>query len=585
LFGTLYLCTIFLPLHAKPQRPVFFIDSQRVYAVQPSGGLPQPAVRDHVAKADGGAKAAALKNMLDSLGFFHVRRDTVHDTVFITPGGQSIVRFLQVKSASPFSVDSLLGKKPPFPYDAGEIQVLAKKTLFIFGTRGYPFAALSISFVDTADTGRAGSGAGGYSVGVVFDVRENGRYAFSKPLFIGAIKTSRRLLSHDVTYREGDLFDLRKVEESRSRLLLRPYVSTVEVSSPAVLLEPVMTPDVMADSLRASRLDRVLVPFSCTDNMGLGVDGALSLQAGGASPASTFFGIINLSLLNLLHGGEAAQLSYNGQKDLQKLEMSLSKPYLLELPLFVSAGFGLEIRQDSYGYLHGDLTTLTDLWTVWQFGLSLTGHTVSVSSGDSLDTLVNQYQFYGADIILKRQRERYRAGAAAKGFEIRTGSGIAQTGSRQFDRWHVDCLADVHVPITRRQAVACRMKAAAIFSDPQDTLQTVELYRTGGYNSLRGYTDNEFAFKTVLFGQLEYLYYFRSEASIYIFADGGAGLGPFDEFRFDAATKMLGYGIGIRIPVAIGLASIEWARNYKEKQGLGRIHISIQNAVAAALRK
>ena len=519
--------------------------------------------------------------MLDSLGFFHARYDTLHDTIVVTPQSRSIVRWIRIKSGIALSIDSVENIRLPRPYDAGEIQAVAKKTLFVFGTKGYPFAALSIAFDDTADSVLK-QGAKGRGIGIIFDVRENGRYAFAKPLFIGTIKTSRRLLGHDIVYKEGQAFDMMRVEESRSRLLLRPYISSVEVSSPSVLLEPVMTPDSFSDSSQAARLDRVLVPFSCTDNSGLGFDGALSFQAGGQSPSNTFFGIINLSLLNLLHSGEAAQLSYNGQKDMQKLEMSLSKPFLFDFPLFASAGFGLEIKQDSYGYLHGDLTALTDLWTLWQFGLSFKGHTVSVAS-DSLDTLVNDYQFYGVDVILKRQKERYRAGTTAKGFEISTGSGIAQTGTRQFNRWHVDLMADVHVPLTMRWAIACRLKAASIFSDPLDTLQTVELYRTGGYASLRGYTDNEFAFKSVAFSQLEFLYYFRSEASIYIFADGGAGLGALSEFKLDNATKMLGYGIGIRIPVAIGLASIEWARNYKETQGLGRIHVGIQNAISAAL--
>ena len=97
--------------------------------------------------------------------------------------------------------------------------------------------------------------------------------------------------------------------------------------------------------------------------------------------------------------------------------------------------------------------------------------------------------------------------------------------------------------------------------------------------------DNEFAFSTVVYGQLEYHYYFNYFGSTYIFTDAGAGL--YDK-NSGAATsnhlqKMLGYGIGIRIPVKIGDASIEWARNYKDSRGWGRIHVSIRNAVSAGL--
>jgi len=67
-----------------------------------------------------------------------------------------------------------------------------------------------------------------------------------------------------------------------------------------------------------------------------GFEGALTFQAGGASLANSFYGVVNLSLLNILHAGETAQLSYNGQQDLQRMELSLSKPYLLNFPVFAS---------------------------------------------------------------------------------------------------------------------------------------------------------------------------------------------------------------------------------------------------------
>jgi hypothetical protein len=51
----------------------------------------------------------------------------------------------------------------------------------------------------------------------------------------------------------------------------------------------------------------------------------------------------------------------------------------------------------------------------------------------------------------------------------------------------------------------------------------------------------------------------------------------------DSRTDLLSYGIGIRIPVKIGSASIAWARNYKEKRGFGRIHVRIRNAVSSGI--
>jgi outer membrane protein assembly factor BamA len=102
---------------------------------------------------------------------------------------------------------------------------------------------------------------------------------------------------------------------------------------------------------------------------------------------------------------------------------------------------------------------------------------------------------------------------------------------------------------------------------------------------MRGYTDNEFAFKTVLYEQLEFLYYFSYTGSTYIFIDAGVGFGALSAIGVSNATKMLGYGVGIRIPVKIGDASFEWARNYKDTQSWGRIHLSLRNSISAGMTK
>jgi hypothetical protein len=67
--------------------------------------------------------------------------------------------------------------------------------------------------------------------------------------------------------------------------------------------------------------------------------------------------------------------------------------------------------------------------------------------------------------------------------------------------------------------------------------------------------------------------------------DAGIGFNENVAIRLPSATKMLGYGIGMRIPVKIGDAAIEWARNYKDTQSWGRIHIAVSNTVSTGLAK
>jgi hypothetical protein len=67
--------------------------------------------------------------------------------------------------------------------------------------------------------------------------------------------------------------------------------------------------------------------------------------------------------------------------------------------------------------------------------------------------------------------------------------------------------------------------------------------------------------------------------------DGGIGFNENAAIRIASGTKMMGYGVGMRIPVKIGDAAIEWARNYTDTQSWGRIHIAVSNNVATGPAK
>jgi hypothetical protein len=565
LYITLFLA-LFACLHCHAgQQAVLFADSSRYYVFTESKDLKSGVVRDCVRKnAAEGKKAAALRGLFDSLGFFSAHLDARGpDTIDIVAGPRTMVDSLRITGPVALNIDSIFKVKLPMPYDQGEIRMIAAKAVFLMGAKGYPFATLSVS-MSAPEPGRG--------LTIVLEEHDNGRYAFSKPLFTGNITTSRRLLEHDILFREGEPFDLRKVDQSRQRLLLRPYITSVDVAPPAVLLDAALTPAAQQS------LDKVLVPFVCQDANGLGFDGAITFSAGGASAASNFFGIVNISLLNILHSGESAEISYNGQKDYSKLSFSLAKPYLFDVPVFASGDFGLEIQAEKNGFLHGGLEGTMEFAALWQLGLGINGHEVWDTGGTSSE-------YAGVDIILSRRQERLAAGVFSEGLVIRTGSGLAHNNGRQFDRWHVDIAGGAHVPVTGRQAVACRAVAQSLFTQPDDSLQSVELYRTGGYRSIRGYADNEFAFKTVFYIQGEYLLYFSAEGAVYAFSDAGAGFGSHDQLTVESATRMFSYGIGLRIPVKIGSATVEWARNYQDTQSFGRIHVAIQNPISAALGK
>ena len=574
-------CGVFLffgvaAAHAR-NAPVSFSSPPYTCVIDTSAHLPGSIIRDCLKNPED-KRLLSLKNMFDSLGFFRPSFDTQSRTISVNPGPRSLIDSLCIKSKLPCAMDSI--EKGLFPrfYDAGEIQGLARKVLFYFGCRGSPFARLSVSLTDTQFVDIKNPNRLHKTFFITFDVQENGTYAFAKPILVGKFKTSARLIGHDIVAREGSVFDLRKVEETRQRLMLKSYISSVEPGNLKILKDTLSRKDTSDHAKTFS--GNVVEPFVISDIVGLGIDGAIAFEAGQTN-VNSLTGLFSLSLNNIFHRGEVGSFSYKGEQGFQRLEVSVSVPYLFGLSLFGSSGFGLEVQENSYGYLHGELKMLTELWPFWQGGLVLQGHEIT-RYVDSVDIASN---FEGVDFVVAREGKAYRAGLSGSDLEFKIGSGLQQSQGQQLNRWHIDLNAGAQAPFNIRYAVAGRVVCGSYLTDARDTMQVTELYRTGGYKSIRGYTDNEFAFKTVLYEQLEFLYYFSYTGSTYIFLDAGAGFNVESPVSKSGATKMLGYGVGIRIPVKIGNASFEWARNYKDTQSWGRIHISVQNSISAGMIK
>ena len=258
--------------------------------------------------------------------------------------------------------------------------------------------------------------------------------------------------------------------------------------------------------------------------------------------------------------------------------LEIGKPFIFRTPFSASGGFGLEIRQSAYGHMEGQLRVLAELRTLWQAGVGVRGHTTTTEGSDSAGA--RHLTYYGLDLIVSRQSEPTGAGARSRHLDMRTGTGIARQDDRNHTRLNVEFSIGAQRPLSRRWALAADLTTLNLVTD-ENSLPTIEMYRVDGYQSVRGYPDNEFALRTVAYAQGECRLYYSEKGSVYIFTDGGAGFsdpGAFGQAHSwtdwsAALTKLLGFGIGTRLPTRVGAMSVEWARNYQETRGLGRIHV------------
>jgi len=105
-----------------------------------------------------------------------------------------------------------------------------------------------------------------------------------------------------------------------------------------------------------------------------------------------------------------------------------------------------------------------------------------------------------------------------------------------------------------------------------------QLYNMGGYNSLRGYREDEFSSYRLGWTNYELRYRLSPDSRVYLLFDQGfLGL---DENRLK--YDIFGLGAGIKVKTRLGILGIEYALGYRDKRfsslGLGMIHAGLDIA-------
>ncbi|MDD5673782.1 MAG: hypothetical protein PHC61_06455 [Chitinivibrionales bacterium] len=551
-------------------------DSARAYFITDTTGE-LPAILSHARRPQINAKKsiAALFSLFDSLGFFNTTLDTMtKDSIRITPGKRSIIARSSLRVVNGAAVPDSLPRLPaPQAYDRGRLAAYCRELVAYYTTHGFPFARVAISLTDSILAAGSGDKTAPFAPLIaVFNIYPDLAATFAAPLIKTVNQTSIALLRHDCAFKRGQRFDSRLLLLSRQRLLARAYISEVMTEAPRLV-----PPDPRDSSSREK--NEVVIPLFVNDKQGLGLEGALAVSSG-QTARTQLSGNATITFLNVFHHGEGATILYKGDDNYQQLAATYSQPWLLNLPLFGRLSAQINIQQQEYGQSEGAAEMLTELNPYWSTGLALKAHETTLDSAAAISSNT-LYRFWGIDYILSCKGALPARNTGTSAFTLSAGTGQSIASGQSTERFQLSGVVLHQQALFSPVAILGKLVTKNFFS-AEGELPDAELYRVGGFQSIRGYAENEFAFRTVCIGQLELLYYYNNAGALYIFGDGGMGSKAY-LWRADAAgQKFFGYGLGIRIPNRLGIVSLEWARNISDVQSLGRLHFGISNAFSAA---
>lgn len=280
-------------------------------------------------------------------------------------------------------------------------------------------------------------------------------------------------------------------------------------------------------------------------------------------------GEIRFSLLNVFHRGES--LSFHWKKlenSSQKLNTKVRYPYLLGSPLGVEGQFAVLKKDSSYLTLNSG-GALQYFFAGNNYAHLYAQQTRSfITLNDSLlKSNINNVNSHlvGLGFVYSQFDNLLYP---KKGFSIDFRLGIGERQLKEQDNeslQEVDFGFQLYVPLWQQQAIRFRSQSAALISN---NLYQNELYRLGGLNSLRGFTEESLYASRYSLLTIEWRYYFERFSAVYFFTDGAYLVEPVDatlqedypmalglgvDFAMKAGLLRLGYAVGRQSNNAIDL--------------------------------
>ncbi len=324
------------------------------------------------------------------------------------------------------------------------------------------------------------------------------------------------------------------------------------------------------------------------------------LPDGGAEESTSFVGSGRLELENLFGGGREADLALDRRPGRSStVDVRLRDPFVFGQALDAEVVFAGEQRDSSYsartyrgslGYevrsnwhLRGSVrravTRPGPQGQTLQDGTQRVARSSAWLGGvglriDQTDRRRVPRQGLRADVLVEQGRQQRTRRTVVGPDTVRTQSTTQQT--------RLDGHVRTFWPLGRRHTLVLGAEARALFADTYDPS---DLFRLGGYASLRGYDEDRFSGRVVGRGLAEYRLFVDRVSFVFAFAEIGGVDRPAMERR--AGGRQAGRrswhpsaGIGTELSTGLGRVNISYAMNPDDGgPANGRVHVGLAVAL------
>lgn len=519
------------------------------------------AVDEAVAEAQsGGYFLAEVKEIIwsDKKVFATIQLNDLYQLVKLENGNINP----QILSASGYR-DKLYAN---VPFNLRQLQQLFGALLRVYQNSGYPFASVGM---DSITFSGAALSAGLYAT--------PGRFITADTFIVaGNALIANAYLQSYLGIKAGSAYNEEKIRAINARLQELPFAVPVKNAEVRFINDKAAI-TVFLDKKNANRFDGIL-GFLPDDNTG-----KLNLT-----------GDLKLSLQNVFRGAERLDFNFKSLPAASReLNLDASIPNLISTPLGFELGFDLYKQDTSFLNVNREIGVNysfggTDL--IRFFAQSRSGGLVSVTpyqnavvlppfadvnttmyglgfNFDKLDYLYNPTKGYTISADFSAGKKRIRKNTALP-------EGLYDDVQLNSSQYRVEACGSVFIPLTNRNVVTFGNQTGILFGR---SLFDNELYRIGGFNTLRGFDEQSIFAGRYTILNAEYRYLLEGNSFMFVFFNQG-----FTSRNKSGANQNdtpLGFGAGINFETRAGIVSLSYALGKQQDIPLnlqrGKIHFGI----------
>ncbi len=472
----------------------------------------------------------------------------------------------------PGNIDPVLLRKSAYkqklytnqPFRYSEVQALLEQLVNQSINSGYPFASVKLDSVRIREQ----------TVRAKINYKPGPYITFDSLVLNEPVKIKRKFLQAYLRIPVGTAFSESMVEQIPLRIDKLPYLKLSEVPHLTFQNDQAST-HLTLESVKSNQIN--------------GIIGFLPNSKGDGELLLT--GQMNLLLHNIFGSGRRLNFFWESFKpESQQLNIGFYQPMLLKSPIDLDMQFNL-FKEDSTFINRVFQLTMEYAYSKHHFiGINTNLKSSRLPTSDLFQDLTNFPDL--ADFNLNQYGMNYRfdrldnyqtpksgikfellASAGAK--RIRRNSAINDSLYTQLDlesnQYAWELTIEGYLPVAKYWVLAGGLYAAGVYND---RLFFNDLYRLGGLNSIRGFTENTLFADNYAYSKLEPRFFFDTDSYLFAFYDQAWWL------RYDLENNQLkdtpwGAGAGISLTTKAGIFSFVWALGNSKSQefGLGQSKI------------